>query len=313
MTGDLRDLRGDYEQVVRDYLAGGGEAARARAYEIGRAAMARGLGTLELAALHHEALCDACTARGDTRTADTVRAAQDVLLDSLSPFELAYRGALQANALLRRLNERSEQQTCRIAHALHDEAGQLLTLIHLALAEWEAELPPELRGRSNRIGVLLDRFESELRVLSHELRPRILDDLGLVPALELLIKGISTRSGLPIELVGSTGGRLSLAVETALYRIVQEALTNVSRHAEAKRARVELDRTAAGVRCTVTDDGRGFDVRADGARGLGLLGIEERVEALGGRLELHSTLGTGTKLAVSLPHGGDDGDPRPAR
>jgi signal transduction histidine kinase len=307
MSSGLGDLRKDYESVLRAYVEAGGEAERARAYDIGRAAEARGHGALAVATFHHEALHHLC-AGNTTPLAEMLRAANDILLDALSPFELAYRDAIEANTL-RRMNLRSEEEMRRIAHALHDETGQLLALIHLALAEQEAELPPTMRGSSNRMRALLDRFEAELRRLSHELRPTILDDLGLAPAVDLLVKGISNRSGLSIELVGSTGGRLSSAVEIALYRIIQEALTNVSRHARARQVCVELQRTPAAIRCAVVDDGCGFDSEPGGcARGLGLLGIQERVDALGGRLNIESTRGRGTRLVVNIPLGGERGD-----
>lgn len=307
MSSGLGDLRKDYESVLRAYVEAGGEAERTRAFDIGRAVEARGHGALAVATFHHDAVHRLC-AGNTTPLAEMLRAANDILLDALSPFELAYRAAIDTSTL-RRMNLRSEEEIRRIAHALHDETGQLLALIHLALAEQEAELPPPMRGSSNRIRALLDRFEAELRRLSHELRPTILDDLGLVPAVDLLVKGISNRSGLSIELVGSTGGRFWSAAEIALYRIIQEALTNVSRHASARHVCVELKRTPAGIRCAVVDDGCGFDARPGGRpRGLGLLGIQERVAALGGRLHIESTRGRGTRLVVNIPFGGERGD-----
>lgn len=122
---------------------------------------------------------------------------------------------------------------------------------------------------------LLDRIEEHLRRLSHELRPTILDDLGLFPAIEFLAQGVSRRMGLPITMEGSTEGRLPPLIETALYRIVQEALTNVTKHAQATRVTVRLQREVRKICCSIRDDGIGFDVPAvlarRGERGLGLI------------------------------------------
>ena len=152
---------------------------------------------------------------------------------------------------------------------------------------------------------LLDRIEDDLRRLSHELRPTILDDLGLLPALEFLADGIAKRTGLPIEVGGSTHGRLPPVVETALYRIVQEALTNAVRHADAARVRVELQREPQAIRCSIADDGVGFDARTvlahRGGPGLGLVGIRERLEAVRGSVQINSAPGQGTRLHVAIP------------
>jgi len=198
-----------------------------------------------------------------------------------------------------------EEEARRIARELHDEAGQLLASVHLALEEVGRDLPPPHRERLPGIRDLLDRIEEELRRLSHELRPTILDDLGLVPALEWLIQGVSTRTGLPIALEGSTEGRLPPLIETALYRIVQEALTNVTKHARATRVMVRLRREASRIRCVIQDDGIGFDaptvLARRGERGLGLIGIQERLFPLGGSLEITSSPGRGTALSITIP------------
>lgn len=196
-----------------------------------------------------------------------------------------------------------EAEAQRIAHELHDEAGQLLASVHIALDQLVAEAP-ERAAAIRRIHGLLDRVEGQLRRLSRELRPTILDDLGLTPALEWLTQGIAERTGTPID-VAAPIGRLPSAVETALYRIAQEAVTNAVRHAGATRVDVRVWRDGATARAAVRDDGRGFDVEAAmsrrGDRGLGLIGMRERVEALGGRLVLHSTAGQGTEVSVAIP------------
>ena len=225
---------------------------------------------------------------------------------------LYYEGALEditerkwAEKALHRLNEMLEEEAKRIARALHDEAGQLLATVHIALAEVARELPPPVRKRLQEVRGLLNQIEGQLRHLSHELRPTILDDLGLCPALEFLAQGVSTRTGLLITVKGSTEGRLPLSIETALYRIVQEALTNISKHARATRVRIQFQRAARRIRCVVRDDGIGFDVPSvldrKGEQGLGLIGIRERLNALGGTLQITSAPGRGTELLITVP------------
>lgn len=198
-----------------------------------------------------------------------------------------------------------EEEAKRIAHGLHAEAGQLLVSAHLALEEVAAELPSSARAHLQNVRNQLDQIGDQLRRLSHELRPTILDDLGLQPALHFLAQGVSTRMGIPVTVEGSTGGHLSPVIDTAIYRIVQEALTNATRHAQATRVTIQLQREAHTIRCAVRDDGVGFDVAAVLARrgepGLGLLGIRERLYALGGTLSITSASGRGTELRITIP------------
>ena len=185
----------------------------------------------------------------------------------------------------------------------------MTTSIHLALAEIGAELPEADRERLETVHGLLDALEERLRRLSHELRPTILDDLGLRPALEFLTEGFAARTGISSSVQGSTKGRLEPLVETAVYRIVQEALTNIARHADATHASIRLSREARVLRCSIQDDGVGMSidpvtVGASGRRGLGLLGIRERLDALGGKFKLRSRPGGGTEVLVTVPIGG---------
>jgi PAS domain S-box-containing protein len=211
----------------------------------------------------------------------------------------------QAQEALRRLNEAQEDVARRIAHALHDEAGQVLASVYLAVAEVARELSSPARERLARISQLLDQVDEQLRRLSHELRPTILDDLGLLPALEFLVEGVAKRTGLAITAKGPTDGRLPPPVETALYRVVQEALTNVTKHAQAQNVMIELRREDRTISVSIHDDGIGFEVPAvlakRGQRGLGLIGIRERLHALGGTLQIDSQPGQGTELIVAVP------------
>jgi signal transduction histidine kinase len=198
-----------------------------------------------------------------------------------------------------------EEEARRIAHGLHDEASQLLASVHIALDDLANRIPEQattLRG----VHELLDSVEAQLRRLSRELRPSILDDLGLGPALDWLARGMAERSGIAIT-VDAAVERLPATVETALYRIAQEALTNAVRHARASRVQIEVRRSGGSVWLAIRDDGQGFDVDPTlarrGDRGLGLIGIRERVEVLGGQLIIESEKGTGTALWVTLPIG----------
>lgn len=201
---------------------------------------------------------------------------------------------------LRRLNGRLEHEAERIAAVLHDEAGQFLTAAHITLAAVARTLPPPARERLREVRHHLDQIEEQLRRLSHELRPRILHDLGLVEAVEFLAGGVSARTGVPIQVEASVEHRCPPLVATAIYRMIQEALTNMTRHARASRATIALREEAGGLSCAVRDDGVGFDAAAGpaagGAGGLGLLGIRDRLEALGASLTVTSAPGAGTEL-----------------
>ncbi len=304
MTESGTLLEGEYRSALQAYLEGAGEKALQRAYELGRRAISSGVGVLELATLHHQAIVTLLQRAAPPEQGRLLTEASAFFVESLSPFEMAYSGYQESALALRRLNEMLEEEAKRIAHALHDEAGQLLTSVHLALEEIASALP-DTRERLRAVRGLLDGIEDQLRRLSHELRPTILDDLGLVPALEFLAQGISSRAGITIRVVATSEKRLPPAVETALYRIVQAALSNVARHAEAKSARVDIRREEARIVCRVRDDGKGFAVvegpARQGERGLGLVGIRERLRAIGGALEIDATPGTGTELLITIP------------
>jgi signal transduction histidine kinase len=301
------DRTAAYGTALRDYLDRRDEADLQRAYELGRIALGDGVGILDLVMVHHDALGDVLRHRaGAEEGAETAQRSAGFLVESLSPFEMTHRGFRESAIALRHLYECLEAEIKRIAHALHDEAGQLLASIYLALRDVEGEVTPAGRARLRGINQLLGQVESQLRRLSHELRPTALDDLGLLPALEFLAEGVSMRSGVTTTVEGSTDGSLPLLVETAVYRISQEALTNVARHAGATRVTIRLWRDGRMFRCLIRDDGAGFDVdavlaRRGTARGMGLPGIQERVAALGGALRIESAPGEGTELELSIP------------
>jgi len=278
------------------------------AYELGRSALVDGLGVLEVAVAHQRVVRKLLVDVGRTgQPAKTIDDAGRFLVECLSPFEVSHRGIREAALEARRLNETMEKEVSRIAHAFHDEAGQLLASVHVAIADLGQDLPTPAQERLDEIRNLLKKLETELRSATHELRPLVLDDLGLLPALRFLVENVSRRSGLRVQLSGDTRGRMPSAVESALYRTVQEALTNVVKHADARVVRVRLRRNPRHVSCMVYDDGVGYPRGARAGfvpgNGLGLIGIRERAKALGGRLRIMSQRGRGTALIVRIPIG----------
>ena len=216
----------------------------------------------------------------------------------------------RAEQALHRLNEALEERAKHIAHELHDEASQLLVSVHIAIDGLAHTLPASGQQTVGEIKGLIEKIETELRRLSHELRPTILDDLGLVPALEFLSQGISKRFGIRITVEGNTSGRLSPQVEVALYRIVQETLNNTTKHARATHVSVRLHKELNKIHLTIADDGVGFDLQSvlgqKGRHGLGLVGIRERLIPLHGECIINSSLGKGTEISVTVPSEGKD-------
>ncbi len=291
-------LNDRYRRALSGYLRGAGEVGLLAAYDVGRAALADGLGVLDLVVLHHQALAELLPR--SAAVPDTLERAQALLLEALSPFEVARREFKDGNEALRRLNETLEDEVRRIAHALHDDAGRLLASASLALAE-HLGAHPEHAGAIAEIREVLDGLETHLRRMSHELRPTVLDNLGLVPALEMLAQGVQTRAKLEVSVDGSTQGRLPPAVEIALYRAAQEALTNVVRHAHAHRVRIEVRRTRSAIACTVTDDGKGLGHANPSQSGIGLIGIRERLAGAGGTLRLGANPTGGVSFKAVVP------------
>lgn len=207
-----------------------------------------------------------------------------------------------------------EAERGRISRELHDGVGQSLTALKMQLDILEAQLPPqetEVRSRLGELTRIAERSLQDVRQLSRLLRPQMLDDLGLVPTLRWLARTLQEGAGLQVEL--ETSGmeeRVHPDLETVVYRLVQEALTNVAKHAKAPSARVSVRRAPGRLLLIVRDEGRGFDpgqaLVADGEdRGGGIRGMRDRVDLFGGRFELRSAPGTGTSMEVELPLEGD--------
>lgn len=214
--------------------------------------------------------------------------------------QLAAREERIRNLVARLIHARDEEAK-RIASELHDESRQFLALVYISLDELTRDLPGDDQKRVLRIKGLLDQVEERLRDLSHELYPHMLDQLGLMPSLEFLAHQTAKRLGIEIVVKGDLDRRLAPRLELTIYRVLQEALNNVARHAGAKSVVIRVQQDERWIQCAIQDDGVGFDpAAADERHGLGLARMRERVHAAGGSLELISAPGQGTKLFFSF-------------
>lgn len=214
---------------------------------------------------------------------------------------------LQARTDLRglstRLLEVQEEERRSISRELHDEVGQSLSALVLGLGNVAATIPPENHRTLDELQDLrhlVEKTVAMVRDMSLLLRPSMLDDLGLVPALQWQAREALRRKNLPVHVTANSAFEdLSDEYKTCIYRVVQEALHNVTRHAGAATVQVHLAENGKSLVLTIKDDGRGF--RPELEKGLGLLGMEERVRRLSGRLDIESTPGNGALLRVELP------------
>jgi signal transduction histidine kinase len=208
-----------------------------------------------------------------------------------------------ARDVLRRVVEGQELERRRLARVLHDETGQALTSILLGLKQVEEAKTPEegLQAGATLRELIVHTLQS-VRRLAVELRPKALDDFGLVPALERLGEAFGEQTGIAVDVQANLDStRLPAEIETALYRIVQEALTNVAKHSSASRVSVVVTRREGLVTAVVEDDGKGFGAGGGEGEGLGLIGMKERVGLLDGRLAIESTEGAGTTVVAEVP------------
>ena len=208
-----------------------------------------------------------------------------------------------ARDALRRVVEGQELERRRLARELHDETGQALTSILLGLKRVEeAKTKEASTAAAAELRAEIVHTLQAVRRLAVELRPAALDDFGLVPALERLAEASGGDSGISVDVQANLGAvRLPAEVETALYRIAQEALTNVAKHAGAEHVSIVVTRRGGLVTVLVEDDGRGFGAGGGEGDGLGLVGMKERVGLLGGRLAIESTEGSGTTIVAEVP------------
>ena len=317
-TAGHSEFEEQYVSLLLEYVSGGGESTLGKVYELGRQAIIQQKSLVEIASLHHQALQRLIAeAKDDKRREELVRESAAFLAECLSSYEMAHRGFQDAVKALRQLNETLEEEIKRIAYAVHDEAGQLLVAVHLALAELARDLPKPQQEQIGRIEELLKEVEKHLRRYSHELRPTILDDLGWIPAIRFMAEGFSKRASLPIHIETTLSERFSGTTETTLYRIVQEALTNIVKHAKPKNVWIRAWKEKQMLCCSVRDDGAGFDAHLvqtrGGRKGLGLVAMQERISAIGGTLQIDSSPGRGTEISITLPLEGDHANSRRTR
>jgi len=245
--------------------------------------------------------------RNHLRLARALSAPAAVAIENAELFRQLTAERERLQTLSRKLVDLQENERRAIARELHDEAGQTLTSLKLGLRLLEqTSSDPRLRSRAAELRCVADDAQEGLHRLAANLRPPALDHVGLVGALEQLAEDLSGSSGVRIDLetVGCED-RLPWRVETDLFRIAQEAVTNALRHAQADGISVVLDRRDGRLRLVVEDDGRGFDPEmASESDRLGLVGMRERAEILGGTLVIESLPGSGTTVVVEAPVGG---------
>jgi signal transduction histidine kinase len=198
-----------------------------------------------------------------------------------------------------------EEERKRIARELHDSTSQSLTSLLVGLRNLEeASEIHTVRARIEDIRKVVNNTLDEVHALAWQLRPSVLDDLGLIAALRRYIEDYERRYSIQVDFVTrNLDERLPVALETSLYRMVQEGLTNIARHAHAQNASVLLEQRSKGIRVIIEDNGVGFDpeAKAYSPKSLGLQGIRERIQLLGGKLTIESQPGQGTSLFIELP------------
>jgi signal transduction histidine kinase len=251
------------------------------------------IGVLEI---HDKEAPDARFSDDDLRLAETFAARAAVAV------ELSQRVARDA---VRRVVQAQEAERSRLARELHDETGQALTSILLGLKPLEEALADHpARTALAELREHVVKALQDVRRLAVELRPAVLDDFGLVPALERLTDGFAEQSQVRVDFHSALGElRLPSEVETALYRVVQESLTNIFKHANAHNVSVSIGRRGSVVAAVIEDDGAGFDQRTVREEGVGLLGMRERLSFVDGRLEIESRPGAGATIVAEVPVG----------
>jgi two-component system sensor histidine kinase UhpB len=220
---------------------------------------------------------------------------------------------------LSQIIEAQENERRRISRELHDEIGQALTAIKFNLDMIDKELPqtlPTVRGRLGDAKSLSNQTLTAMRQLSMDLRPTMLDELGLIPTLRWYIQNFSNRLNIDsqFQVIGFEE-KLPPQIETAFYRIVQEALNNISKHAGATRVEIFFEHKDSTIFASITDNGRGFDLDRvyhpeSPGRSFGIIGMQERVSLLGGKIDIQSSPGCGTRIHIKVPYpkGADEGE-----
>ena len=340
MNSRVASLSQQYTSALQDYLDSQQEILLQQAYELGRIAIAGRLGLLDIAQIHQRALLEcllpACSMEEKQRV---LQASETFFLEALSPFEATHRGFRDANLRLQQLNETlecrgaeltainydlhelsnrilhvQEDERKRLSRELHDQVGQALTVLKwnlgllLRSGEVDATLLKQKLADSQ---TLLEEAMDLVHRFAIELRPAMLDELGLVPALRSYLKALAQRTLLQVRFHGSAAAeQLRSEQKIVLFRVAQESLTNVVKHAQASQVKVALHTLKHVVQMQITDNGQGFpvDTKAPGHRRkrLGLLGMQERVRLVNGQFAVTSAPGQGTTVCVEIPFRGLD-------
>jgi signal transduction histidine kinase len=216
----------------------------------------------------------------------------------------------QSNEEIRRLNEYlqniREEERIHIAREIHDELGQQLTAIKMDVAWIDKKTSEEtidIKKKLKNIIGLLDGSNQSIRRILSELRPRMLDDDGLLEAIKWMSRQLTETAGIPVDFVTTeTDIQLSEQIATCIFRVCQEAFTNISRYSLAKRVFISVKMVEENIILIIKDDGIGFDTASvQNKKSFGILGMKERVLSLGGRLDLLSSPGKGTKITAMIP------------
>lgn len=368
---NVQGLAQRYRAALHRYLDKGSAAQLRAALTLGRQALKSGLGTLDLALIHEQAVLEDALALkiSPTRRARNIQRAGVFFAEAMLPLEETHRAAREVNARLNELNRElnkhtrtlaasntklkkeiikrkaveatlrksrqdavqslqesrrmqeqlrllsrrvlsaQEDERKRISRELHDVVAQMLTGINIRLAtlKSEAALSTKDFGRKiSRTQRLVEESVDNVHRFARELRPAMLDDLGLIPALHTFMNSFTKETGIRVSLkTFAAVENLSIAKRTVLYRVAQEALNNVARHAQASRVDVNIQRVEDHVDVQIKDDGKAFDVgrvlNSKKVRHLGLLGMRERVEMLGGKFKVASAPGKGTTIHLKIP------------
>jgi hypothetical protein len=304
------NMTGEYRSVLEDSAARPREESLHRAFVFGRRAVLNGLGLPDMAALHR----DAMDRIADRENPPAGIMARECFEEALGAFEMVYRGFPEARNAMRNINELLEQETERMAHTLHDEAGQTIAALSIGIDELECGAAACI-VQARRLKAIVEDAGNLFRGLSHELRPPLLDDAGLAPALRALCESLSSRHGFRVSFRDKLQRRLAYPVEKALYRTAQVGLANVARHACARNATVSIGVSGKWILCSVRDDGRGMDANGNASGGLGLQGVRKSAAALGGTIKTAAVRPHGFELRICLPDpdAGEAGEPRPGR
>ncbi len=243
------------------------------------------------------------------------RAVEEALRNKERHYKEVLKGSKRLQEQLRRLSRQvlsaQEEERKEISRELHDIVAQTLTGINVRLAALKHAASLDTRDLDQNIVRTQRLIEDSVNIVhrfARELRPAVLDDLGLIPALHSFMKHFTERTGVHTRLTAFAAvEQINMARRTVLFRVAQEALTNVARHAQASRVDVSIKKLPDGICMTIGDDGKSFHVQrillARGSKRLGLLGMRERLEMVGGRFEVESAPGKGTTITAQIPFG----------